>query len=114
MRYLQHGDVGDRREEACSYAAGPLRSHRCTWDDLLVPFAVKAGHEGLDLGDGWADRWTATWRYAKDEVTNSVRHLAHAPVVGRGPMRGFTWRRDQRHRPGLQPVASAVAPEAWD
>lgn len=52
------------------------------------------------MSDGWVDRWTATWKYAGDEVTGPVRHLGQAPVASRRPMRGFTWRRDQRHGPG--------------
>ncbi|WP_224338904.1 TnsA-like heteromeric transposase endonuclease subunit [Streptomyces olivaceus] len=32
--------------------------------------------------------------------------LAAAPVTRLGPMRGFTWRRDQRHRPGLKYMVS--------
>ncbi|MBT2401855.1 TnsA-like heteromeric transposase endonuclease subunit [Streptomyces sp. ISL-100] len=83
---------------------GPLWSHRCSWTDLLVPVSLYAGRGALDQSDGWADRWTATWKYAGDEVTGPVRHLGQMPVASRGPMRGFTWRRDQRHRPGLGPL----------
>ncbi|MFC7828486.1 TnsA-like heteromeric transposase endonuclease subunit [Streptomyces sp. NPDC057375] len=32
--------------------------------------------------------------------------LAAAPVTGLGPIRGFAWRRDQRHRPGLKYMVS--------
>ncbi|MEV6106686.1 TnsA-like heteromeric transposase endonuclease subunit [Streptomyces sp. NPDC051940] len=35
-------------------------------------------------------------------MTCPVAHLRSAPTAGRQPMRGFTWRRDQRHRPGLE------------
>lgn len=60
----------------------------------------------MDLSDGWPDRWTATWKYAGDEITGPVRHLQQVPVASRGPMRGFTWRREQRHRPGLESLVS--------
>ncbi|MFI6689255.1 TnsA-like heteromeric transposase endonuclease subunit [Streptomyces sp. NPDC050485] len=82
--------------------SGSLWSHRCTWQDLLVPVSLDEGRGSLDLSDGWVDRWTAMWRYAGDEVTGPVRNLGQAPVVHRGAMRGFTWRREQRHRPGLE------------
>ncbi|MZG16302.1 TnsA-like heteromeric transposase endonuclease subunit [Streptomyces sp. SID5914] len=84
----------------------PLWSHRCKWTDLLVPVALDAGRGGLDISDGWPDRWTATWKYAGDEITGPVRHLGQVPVTSRGPMRGFTWRREQRHRPGLESLVS--------
>ncbi|MFH8716513.1 TnsA-like heteromeric transposase endonuclease subunit [Streptomyces zaomyceticus] len=32
--------------------------------------------------------------------------LVAAPVTRLGPMRGFTWRREQRHRPGLEYMVS--------
>ena len=32
--------------------------------------------------------------------------LGQAPWVGSVPMRGFAWRRDQRHRPGLEYMVS--------
>ncbi|MFF2778973.1 TnsA-like heteromeric transposase endonuclease subunit [Streptomyces sp. NPDC058052] len=84
----------------------PLWSHSCRWDDLLVPVSLGAGRQTLDLGEGWTRRWTATWRYAGGEVTSTVADLAAAPVTRLGPMRGFTWRRDQRHRPGLEYMVS--------
>ncbi|WP_223775403.1 TnsA-like heteromeric transposase endonuclease subunit [Streptomyces sp. 135] len=96
------------------YELGSLWSHRCTWTDLLVPVSLDAGRDALDLSDGWANRWTATWRYAGDEVTGPVRHLGQVPVAGRGPMRGFTWRRDQRHRPGLGPLLATGRLHAFE
>ncbi|MEU7205911.1 TnsA-like heteromeric transposase endonuclease subunit [Streptomyces sp. NPDC045470] len=71
-----------------------------------MPVSLDAGRGRLDLSDGWAERWTATWKYAGDEVTSPVRHLGQAPVDSRVPMRGFTWRREQRHRPGLESLLS--------
>jgi hypothetical protein len=85
---------------------GSLWSHSCTWTDLLVPVSLDAGRVDLDLSDGWPDRWTATWKYAGDEVAGPVRHLGQVPVASRGSMRGFTWRREQRHRPGLEFLVS--------
>ena len=40
------------------------------------------------------------------EVCWLVRDMAHVPVLSSRPMRGFTWRAKQRHRPGLEVMAS--------
>ncbi|MGI5171671.1 TnsA-like heteromeric transposase endonuclease subunit [Spirillospora sp. CA-253888] len=42
------------------------------------------------------------WRTAQAEGCCSVRDLAGAPVAEMLPMRRFSWRPGQRHRPGLQ------------
>ncbi|MGW2210747.1 hypothetical protein [Streptomyces sp. NPDC001781] len=34
--------------------------------------------------------------------------MAHVPVLSSRPMRGFTWRAKQRHRPGLEVMASTA------
>jgi hypothetical protein len=60
---------------------------------------------GLDLRSQWTRRWTVTWRYAGDEVVSPVRDMGCVPV-GCEPMRRFTWRRGQRHRPGLEFLVS--------
>lgn len=83
-----------------------LWSHSCGWEDLLVPVSLTPGRRFLMLTEGWQRRWTATWRYAGDKVTCSVDDLAAVPRSGLGPVRGFTWRRDQRHRPGLEYLVS--------
>ncbi|MFI8256061.1 TnsA-like heteromeric transposase endonuclease subunit [Streptomyces filamentosus] len=71
-----------------------------------MPVSLGSGRHALDLDEGWTRRWTATWRYAGGEVTSAVADLAAVPVTRLGPMRGFTWRRDQRHRPGLEYMVS--------
>ncbi|MFD9286337.1 TnsA-like heteromeric transposase endonuclease subunit [Streptomyces mirabilis] len=67
---------------------------------------VGAGRTGLDLSDGWPRRWTVSWRADGDGASCSVQELVHHPVLSSDPMRHFTWRRDQRHRPGLQFLTS--------
>jgi hypothetical protein len=84
----------------------PLWSHRCGWDELLVPVFVDAGRCGLDLGEDWLRRWTVAWKTGGDQVSCSVRDLVQAPMVDSDPIRGFCWRRGQRHRPGLQYMVS--------
>jgi hypothetical protein len=47
-----------------------------------------------------------SWRAGRDEQSCSVRDLAQQPFDGIDPLRGFSWRRGQRHRPGLQYLVS--------
>ncbi|MGW6393847.1 TnsA-like heteromeric transposase endonuclease subunit [Streptomyces sp. NPDC055103] len=68
--------------------------------------SVAPGSGGLDLGAEWTRRWTATWRTAGDEVSCTVRDLAHTRIADGTPMRWFSWRRAQRHRPNLQFLVS--------
>ena len=84
----------------------PLWSDRCRWEELLVPVPVDTGRPGLDLGEGWPRRWTVTWRTGREEVSCSVQDLVQVPVVGGEPIRWFSWRRGQRHRPGLEFLVS--------
>ncbi|WP_281904886.1 TnsA-like heteromeric transposase endonuclease subunit [Phytohabitans aurantiacus] len=60
----------------------------------------------LGLGPDWTRCWTATWRYAGNEVNCPVRDLGSVPAAGCEPVRRFSWRRDQRHRSGLQFLVS--------
>lgn len=85
--------------------AGPLWSHLAGWDDLLVT-VPSTDASGLDLEEGWPDRWTVTRRAEGDGVSCPVRDLARMPGMRGGPVRWFTWRRGQRHRPGLQYLVS--------
>jgi hypothetical protein len=86
--------------------AGPLWSHLAGWDDFLVP-VLSTDVSRLDLDEGWPDRWMVTRRVDGDEVSCTVRDLAQMPgMEGGGPVRWFSWRRDQRHRPGLQYLVS--------
>jgi hypothetical protein len=81
----------------------PVWSHACTLDDLITPYtadAAAAGH--LDTGPGWGRRWTARWKTAGADVICPVQDLAGVPAMASVPVRGFTWRARQRHRPGLQ------------
>ena len=84
---------------------GPLWSHLAGWDDLLVP-VPSTDASGLDLEEGWPDRWLVTRRVDGNEVSCTVRDLARMPGEQGGPVRWFSWRRAQRHRPGLQYLVS--------
>jgi hypothetical protein len=78
-------------------------SHTCTLDDLVMRYAVDAGAAGcLDTGPGWARRRTARWTVTGADLICPVRDLAGAAAMASVPVRGFTGRARQRHRPGLQ------------
>jgi hypothetical protein len=83
-----------------------LWSHRVRWDDLLRPVSIAGGRAGLDLGEGWLDRWTVVWRTGGEQMSCSVRELMQAPSLNGDPTRWFSWRRAQRHRPGLAYLVS--------
>jgi hypothetical protein len=86
-----------------------LRSDSCDVADLYTPYALSAeARSMLLLESGWAQRWTASWRFAgaEAEVLCPVRDLVSVSLEGAEPMRRFTWRPRQRHRPGLQFLVS--------
>jgi hypothetical protein len=84
-----------------------LPSSSCGVADLYVAASVDAEARAvLTLESGWARRWTASWRLSGAEVVCAVRDLASMRVIGAEPVRRFTWRTDQRHRPGLQFLVS--------
>jgi hypothetical protein len=85
---------------------GPLWSDLCGWEELVLPESVEAGRAGLDLDGEWPVRWSVSWRSGRQEVSSSVRDLARAPLAAGAPIRGFSWRRGQRHRPGLEFMVS--------
>ncbi|MFE7484686.1 hypothetical protein [Streptomyces sp. NPDC057552] len=81
----------------------PVWSHSCALDDLVAPYAIDpAVTEGLDTEPGWARRWTARWKTAQADAISPVQDLTSVPAIASVPVRGFTWRAGQRHRPGLQ------------
>jgi hypothetical protein len=85
----------------------PVCSDRCGLDELFLAYQPGQSERGrLRLGPGWPRRWTATWRFSGGDVVSAVRDLESVPVAGCEPVRRFSWRRRQRHRPGLQFMVS--------
>ncbi|MEH0420753.1 TnsA-like heteromeric transposase endonuclease subunit [Streptomyces sp. B21-083] len=62
----------------------------------------------LDLDEKWPVRWTTTWKFGRTRtpVTTPVRDLDRVNLRWSVPVRRFTWRTDQFHRPGLEYLMS--------
>jgi hypothetical protein len=87
--------------------SGLVRSDRCGLDELFLAFGVGEAKRGrLALRPDWARRWTGAWRTSGGEVVCAIRDLAAVPVAGCEPVRRFSWRARQRHRPGLEFLVS--------
>jgi hypothetical protein len=84
----------------------PVGSDSCGLDDLFLAYGTGVERARLGLSTGWPRRWTGTWRTSGGDVACAVRDLEEVPVAGCVPVRRFTWRQRQRHRPGLQFMVS--------
>lgn len=73
----------------------------------MLPYAsLDEARTRLVMRDDWASRWTAAWQINGSEVVWPVRDLGSVPVLSSRPVRGFTWRTKQKHRPGLEFLVS--------
>ena len=81
-----------------------IGSGSCQLMDLLArPYEISDGdRQVLDLGEDWPSRWVTTWKVGGADVACPVRDMGSLPVAGCEPVRRFSWRTTQRHRPGLQ------------
>ncbi|MGW1049416.1 TnsA-like heteromeric transposase endonuclease subunit [Streptomyces sp. NPDC002521] len=77
-----------------------LWSQSCVVGDLFEDFTAECSALAV------SDRWSAEWRIAGTEVVCSLPHLGTVPLSRAGPVRQFSWRPRQRHRPGLQYMIS--------
>jgi hypothetical protein len=84
-----------------------LESDRCDLEQLFAPYEVSGTSRScLALGPDWPLRWKASWRAQGGVVVCAVRDLGSVPAAGCVPVRRFSWRARQRHRPGLQFMVS--------
>ncbi|MGW5665933.1 TnsA-like heteromeric transposase endonuclease subunit [Streptomyces sp. NPDC003758] len=58
--------------------------------------------QALDLDEAWPVRWSTTWKFGQTPITSPVRDLDTVDLRRSVPVRRFTWRTDQFHRPGLE------------
>ncbi|MER6637267.1 TnsA-like heteromeric transposase endonuclease subunit [Streptomyces microflavus] len=71
-------------------------------DDLVASYVLEPSAGAcLESRPGWTRRWKTVWRASRAEVICPVQDLAVFPALASVPVRGFTWRARQRHRPGL-------------
>jgi hypothetical protein len=75
-------------------------------DELLAGFDVAAVRDRLMLGGDWLRRWVGSWRFDDGVVSWPLRDMTSVPLDASRPVRRFTWRARQRHRPGLQFMVS--------
>ena len=85
-----------------------IPSDSCHLADLLDPIGAvgEADRQALDLSAGWTGRWTVHWKAGGSRMACGVRDLVAVPVRGWQPVRAFSWRTNQRHRPGLAYMVS--------
>jgi hypothetical protein len=86
----------------------PLRSDLCRLAHLLDPVYQVTGkdRQALSLGTGWTTRWLAQMKTAGRKVTWPVKDLSDFPAACMQPVRPFSWRTNQHHRPGLAYMVS--------
>src|SRR6266536_2506322 len=88
-----------------------MASDSCRLTDLARMWAVTGDdRRALVLTAGWSGRWVTTWKVAGREVTCPAAGMGGFPVPGCGPVRHFTWRTHQGHRPGLQSMTATGRP----
>lgn len=82
---------------------GGAWSDACTLEDLAVLDTGFTDYvQALDLDEKWPVRWTTTWKFSQTPITSPVRDLDKVDLPRSVPVRRFTWRTDQFHRPGLE------------
>ncbi len=78
-------------------------SDACRFDDLASLHTDFTEHvPSLNLDEKWTVRWTTTWKFGRTPVTCPVRDLGKVDLRQSVPVRRFTWRTGQFHRPGLE------------
>lgn len=90
-------------ESPCLETGLGIRSSACALEELLTLSPIPDSARGvLDLDADWTRKWVTEWRFSGGLVTLPVRDLGQVPLAGCGPVRRFSWRTTQLHRPGLQ------------
>ncbi|PBC92814.1 hypothetical protein BX281_0526 [Streptomyces sp. Ag82_O1-15] len=83
--------------------SGPAWSDACHLEDLALLYTEFTDHtQALDLDEQWPVRWSTTWKFGQTPITSPVRDLNKVDHWRSVPVRRFSWRTDQFHRPGLE------------
>lgn len=91
----------DRTSVGTSSAAVPW-SDTSTLHELARIHAIPADAvRQLVMPSDWSARWTTAWRFGRTLVGCAVKDLGEVDVLSSVPVRRFSWRTDQWHRPGL-------------
>ncbi|MEU9671880.1 hypothetical protein AB0E25_41610, partial [Streptomyces bobili] len=100
---------------AAARDAGPVWSHSCTLDELFLPYDIPAAAVArLSEDPRWLRTWTTEWKAGKAKVVVPVRDLGGAPTMLSVPVRRFSWRAGQRHRPGLEFMVSTGRQQGFE
>jgi len=100
MNFIDSGRDWGSELSAASDAAW---SDACLLEDLaLLDTGFTEYTQALDLGKTWPVRWRTTWNFGQTPITSPVRDLNKVDLRRSVPVRRFTWRTDQFHRPGLE------------
>jgi hypothetical protein len=85
-----------------------VASDTCGWEEMLgrASAGLSGAREALVLGPGWTRAWTTRWKFEDGPAACPVLDLAAMPLRGARPVRRFSWRTSQSHRPGLQYMVS--------
>ncbi|MFF2544801.1 TnsA-like heteromeric transposase endonuclease subunit [Kitasatospora sp. NPDC058063] len=79
----------------------------CDLAELITPFTGDdVFRRDLVLDESWPRRWSTIWLFDGGHVVWPVRDLESVPVLESQPVRRFTWRAQQQHRPGLEFMVS--------
>lgn len=90
------------REPVCAPRATDPWSDTSTLHDLARMHDISAdAYSQLDMRSDWSARWTTAWRFGRTAAGYAVKDLGEVDMTSSVPVRRFTWRTDQWHRPGL-------------
>ncbi|MFF3663898.1 TnsA-like heteromeric transposase endonuclease subunit [Streptomyces olivochromogenes] len=86
-----------------SASSSAVWSDACCLEDLALLYTGFTDFtQALDLDEIWPVRWTTTWKFGLTPAASPVRDLDKVDLGRSVPVRRFTWRTDQFHRPGLE------------
>ncbi|MFJ1859957.1 TnsA-like heteromeric transposase endonuclease subunit [Streptomyces anulatus] len=90
-----------------SRPAASLWSDRSELTDLARTHHISAqAFAQLVKPPGWSSQWTTAWHFGRRLVGYCVKDMHEVDILSSVPVRRFTWRTGQWHRPGLEYLVS--------